>query len=54
MSFPAYRAHGRRVRGGLCAVVVLAALVAGCREQGDIQVKSLTFDGVERVDEGAL
>jgi len=31
-----------------------AVLVAACREEGDIQISSLKFEGVEQVDAGAL
>jgi outer membrane protein assembly complex protein YaeT len=33
---------------------MLAALGAACREEGSIQVKSITFDGARQVDEGRL
>src|SRR5689334_4068295 len=32
----------------------VALCVGGCREQGDIQIHSLQFDGVKRVDKTAL
>jgi outer membrane protein insertion porin family/translocation and assembly module TamA len=36
-------------------LLLLAALAAaGCREEGDIKIASLSFEGVEQVDEGAL
>jgi outer membrane protein assembly complex protein YaeT len=36
-------------------VVVLGLMcVAGCREEGDIQISGLTFNGVKQVDKGAL
>jgi outer membrane protein assembly complex protein YaeT len=35
-------------------LVLLVALAAGCREEGDIQISSLEFTGVDQVDEGAL
>ncbi len=38
----------------LLLVVAGAICVAGCREEGDIQISSLTFNGVEQVDKGAL
>ena len=34
----------------LCVTLTLAA----CREEGDIQISSLDFNGVEQVDKGAL
>jgi outer membrane protein assembly factor BamA len=34
----------------LCVAVTLG----GCREEGDIQISGLTFEGVEQVDKGAL
>ena len=54
MSWSAHLARHLCCRSALLGVVLAAALVSGCREQGDIQVKSLTFEGVEGVDEGAL
>ena len=41
-------------RAFLLLVLVAAICVAGCREEGDIQISSLEFDGVEQVDKGAL
>jgi outer membrane protein insertion porin family/translocation and assembly module TamA len=38
----------------LLVVFVGAFLVAGCREEGDVQISSLEFNGVEQVDKGAL
>ena len=39
----------------LLFLTLLIPLVAGaCREEGDIQISSLTFNGVEQVDKGAL
>jgi outer membrane protein assembly complex protein YaeT len=36
-------------------VLVLAVLfAAGCREEGDIKISSLSFEGVDQVDQGAL
>src|SRR5688572_7327297 len=36
-------------------LILLVALTAGCQEEeGDIQISSLEFIGVEKVDEGAL
>jgi len=35
-------------------LLVVALCVGGCREQGDIQIKSLTFNGVKQVDKTAL
>jgi outer membrane protein assembly factor BamA len=36
------------------ATVALAALAAGCKEGGTIKVHSLSFKGVQAVDEGRL
>jgi hypothetical protein len=38
----------------LFVVVVGVICVAGCREEGDIQISGLTFNGVKQVDKGAL
>jgi outer membrane protein assembly complex protein YaeT len=38
----------------LLLVLLVAFSVAGCREEGDIQISSLTFNGVEDVDKDAL
>jgi outer membrane protein insertion porin family/translocation and assembly module TamA len=38
----------------LLLALVVAFLVAGCREEGDIQISSLSFNGVEQVDKDAL
>ena len=38
----------------LFLVVVGVICVAGCREEGDIRISGLTFNGVKQVDEGAL
>ena len=38
----------------LLLVLLIAALAGACREEGDIQISSLTFEGVERVDKAAL
>ena len=35
-------------------LLVAAFCVAGCREQGDIRIRSLTFRGVEKIDQKAL
>lgn len=35
-------------------LLAVALCVAGCREQGDILLKSLTFKGVEKIDKKAL
>src|SRR5687767_7891984 len=44
---------GARLR--LLFLVLLASLSAGaCREEGDIQITGLDFNGVEQVDKGAL
>src|SRR5687768_16842229 len=42
-----------RARFLLVALLVFFSVV-GCREEGDIQITSLTFMGVERVDKDAL
>jgi translocation and assembly module TamA len=42
-------------RPALLFLLLLAALsAAACREEGDIQIASLDFNGVEQVDKGAL
>ena len=42
-------------RGFLCVLVLAAAVTAGgCREEGDVQIASIHFNGVEQIDEGAL
>lgn len=38
----------------LFVVVVGAICVAGCREEGNIQISGLSFDGVKQVDKNAL
>ena len=38
----------------LCVVFVALVCVAGCREDGDIQISGLSFTGVKQVDQGAL
>lgn len=38
----------------LFVVLLGAFLVSGCREEGDIQISSLEFNGVEQIDKGAL
>src|SRR5688572_31540282 len=38
----------------LLLALVVAFSVAGCREDGDIQISSLDFNGVEQVDKDAL
>ena len=44
-----------RYRASLLVLVLAGAIwVAGCREEGDIQISGLTFNGVEQVDKGAL
>jgi outer membrane protein assembly complex protein YaeT len=44
--------------GSRAVVLVLAILtafsIAACREEGDVQISSLKFNGVEQVDKGAL
>jgi outer membrane protein assembly complex protein YaeT len=35
-------------------LLILALCVAGCREEGDVRIKSLTFKGVEKIDKSAL
>src|SRR5262245_59898501 len=43
------------VRSRVLLFVLLAAALAGaCHEEGDVQISSLTFTGVERVDKAAL
>ena len=42
-------------RGFLRVLVLAAAVTVGaCREEGDIQIASIHFTGVEQIDEGAL
>jgi outer membrane protein insertion porin family/translocation and assembly module TamA len=42
-------------RGFLRVLVLAAAVTVGaCREEGDIQIASIHFNGVEQIDEGAL
>src|SRR5262245_1867696 len=42
-------------RGFLRMVALAAAVtVGGCREEGDIQIASIHFTGVEQINEGAL
>src|SRR5687767_15597030 len=44
-----------RCRGPFLILVLAGAIwVAGCREEGDIQISGLSFNGVEQVDKGAL
>ena len=44
-----------RYRAPFLILVLTGAIwVAGCREEGDIQISGLTFNGVEQVDKGAL
>ena len=44
-----------RYRAAFLLVVVVGAIcVVGCREEGDIQISSLTFAGVKQVDKDAL
>ncbi len=35
-------------------LLLVAVCVTGCREQGDITIKSLTFNGVKQIDKKAL
>jgi outer membrane protein insertion porin family len=35
-------------------LLVVAVCVGGCREEGDVRIKSLTFNGVEQIDKKAL
>ena len=35
-------------------LILFAVSAAACREEGDIKIASLNFDGVEQVDKGAL
>ena len=45
----------RRYRIAMLMLVILGAYwVAGCREDGDIQISGLDFNGVAQVDKGAL
>ena len=45
----------RQYRIALLMLVILGAYwVTGCREEGDIQISGLSFNGVEQVDKGAL
>src|SRR3954463_8047905 len=44
---------GARIRF-LFLLLVLALCVGGCREQGDVLIKSLTFHGVKQIDLKAL
>ena len=44
-----------RFRARVLLLVIAGAMwVAGCREEGDIQISGLTFNGVEQVDKSAL
>ena len=44
-----------RYRIAMLMLVILGAYwVAGCREDGDIQISGLDFNGVAQVDKGAL
>ena len=38
----------------ISGLLLLTLLAAGCREEGDIRIASLTFEGVEQVDKGDL
>ena len=38
----------------LLMVIIGVTCVAGCREEGDIQIAGLDFNGVAQVDKGAL
>jgi outer membrane protein assembly complex protein YaeT len=38
----------------LCFIIVVALTGFACREEGDIQISSLEFNGVEQIDKGAL
>jgi outer membrane protein insertion porin family/translocation and assembly module TamA len=44
----------RGVRHPFLTVVLLVTLAAGCREEGDIQISDLTFNGVKQVQTSAL
>jgi outer membrane protein assembly complex protein YaeT len=44
---------GARLRFPLL-VLLIAVAGAGCREEGDVQISSLEFNGVEQIDEGGL
>ena len=43
-----------RLGAPLLFVVLFSSLCAGCREEGDIQISGLSFNGVEQVDKDAL
>ena len=38
----------------LFLLLVVALCVGGCREKGDITIKSITFNGVKQIDKKAL
>src|SRR5918995_1071763 len=44
---------GERLRF-LLLVLLIALAGAACREEGDVQISSLEFNGVEQIDEGGL
>jgi outer membrane protein insertion porin family/translocation and assembly module TamA len=44
----------REVRWKFLLLLLAAALVAGCREEGDIRISSLDFEGVEQIRKSAL
>ena len=44
---------GARVRCPFL-LLVIALCVSGCREQGDIRIRSLHFNGVQKIDKNAL
>ena len=46
--------HALRARCFSPCLLIIAVSLADCREEGDIKVAKLDFDGVAQVDEGAL
>jgi outer membrane protein insertion porin family/translocation and assembly module TamA len=44
----------REVRWKFLLLLLAGALVAGCREEGDIRISSLNFEGVEQIRKSAL
>jgi outer membrane protein assembly complex protein YaeT len=38
----------------LCSAVLVSVCLAACREDGEVQISSLKFEGVDQVDKGAL
>jgi outer membrane protein assembly complex protein YaeT len=43
-----------RPRGALPTLLLCVALLAACKEKGDIRIEKLTFEGVKQVDKTAL